>query len=64
MITPKKSTAIKKGKILEHPAAKMELTTKLKVESETPIILNVDGELYENIPFEVKIIKNTLKMYR
>ena len=25
--------------------------------------VNVDGELYENVPFEVKIISNTLRVY-
>ncbi|MBE5756371.1 MAG: diacylglycerol kinase family lipid kinase [Clostridiales bacterium] len=54
---------LKKGKILEYPTTKMELTEKIKIESEIPLVINVDGELYENIPFEVTVVHDKLKMF-
>ena len=56
---------LKKGKILELPQAEHQKTTQVKVE--IPLehwTVNVDGELYEDIPFEVKVVSNTLKVYR
>ena len=56
---------LKKGKILELPQAEHQKTTEVKVE--IPLehwTVNVDGELYEDIPFEVKVVSNTLKIYR
>ena len=38
-----------------------EIKIELPVEHYT---VNVDGELYEDIPFEVKVVSNTLKVYR
>ncbi len=55
---------LKRGKILSMKQATHCTFEKIKIETETPCTVNVDGELYENIPFEVKIVSNTLKMYR
>ena len=37
---------------------------KVKITTNGPYTVNVDGELYENIPFEVEIVSNKLRMYR
>ncbi len=55
---------LKRGKILSMKQATHCTCENIKIETETPCTVNVDGELYENIPFEVKIVSNTLKMYR
>ena len=36
----------------------------VQIQTNSPCTVNVDGELYENVPFDVKIVSNTLKMYR
>ncbi len=55
---------LKKGKILSLPQAEHYLCDQVKIQTELPCTVNVDGELYNDIPFEVEIVKNTLKMYR
>ncbi len=55
---------LKKGKILNVKETLSEKLESVKIASIKPCTLNVDGELYDNIPFEVEIIKNKLKMYR
>lgn len=55
---------LKRGKILTMKQATHCTCENVKIETDKPCTVNVDGELYENIPFEVKIVSNTLKMYR
>lgn len=55
---------LKRGKILTMKQATHCTCENIKIETDKPCTVNVDGELYENIPFEVKIVSNTLKMYR
>ena len=55
---------LKKGKILESPNATAIVSDKIKVITKDPAIVNLDGELYEGIPFEVEVVSNTLKMHR
>ncbi len=53
-----------KGKILTVPQAKEEPCKKVKITAKSPYVVNVDGELYPDIPFEVQIVSDTLRMYR
>lgn len=55
---------LKKGKILLLKQSEHFECDSVKIQTQKPCTINVDGELYENIPFEVKIVPNTLKMYR
>ncbi len=55
---------LKRGKILTMKQAQHFTCEDIKIQTEQPCTVNVDGELYDNIPFDVKIISNTLKMYR
>lgn len=55
---------LKAGKVFKIKQTTHEKTEKIKVTLPTPYVVNVDGELYENIPFEVEIVKNKLKIYR
>ncbi len=55
---------LKKGKVLTLKQATHLTTDKIKVETKIPCVVNVDGELYENIPFEIEIVSNKLKIYR
>ena len=55
---------LKKGKILTMPEAEHKTAEVIKITPKTDYVVNVDGELYENIPFEVEIVKNALKVYR
>lgn len=55
---------LKLGKILKAKQTTHKKGTIFKVDTELPCSVNVDGELYENIPFEVEIVSDKLKVYR
>ncbi|MBO5714285.1 MAG: diacylglycerol kinase family lipid kinase, partial [Clostridia bacterium] len=53
---------LKKGKILTFPQTHHEKMKSIKITTDKPVTINVDGELYDNIPFEVDIVSNKLKL--
>lgn len=53
-----------KGKILQEDFTSFVRGQKVEVTSSRPLTVQVDGELYENIPFSVEIVRGKLKMYR
>ena len=55
---------LKKGKILSLKQAEHFECQKVNIKTDEPCTINVDGELYDNVPFNVEIVSNTLKMYR
>jgi YegS/Rv2252/BmrU family lipid kinase len=55
---------LKKGKILEIPQAHHYQTKKVSVFPTEKFTVNVDGELYDDVPFEVEIVSDKLKVYR
>ena len=55
---------LKMGKIFKLKETVHQKTSKVKIEMPIPYTVNVDGELYDNIPFEVEIVSNKLKIYR
>lgn len=55
---------LKKGTLLSLKQAHHYTTDKIEVVSQAPYTVNVDGELYENIPFKVEVVTNTLRIYR
>lgn len=54
---------LKKGKIMEVAETLHDLTEEVKIYPEGNYTVNVDGELYDNIPFEVKVVSDTLRVY-
>ena len=52
-----------KGKILEYQKTTHFLCDRIRFEPLVPCTVQLDGELYKNLPFDVKICKG-LKMYR
>ena len=53
-----------KGKILEEPFTRIERAEHVEIYPEKDLIIQVDGELYEGLPFIVDIVKNKLRMFR
>ena len=53
-----------KGKILEEPFTRFERTEHVEIFPEKELVIQVDGELYEGLPFIVDVIKNKLRMFR
>ena len=55
---------LKNGKLLTLKQSTHKKATEIKIVPNGDYCVNVDGELYENIPFEVKIISNKLRVFR
>ena len=55
---------LKKGKILTFPQTHHEKMKSIKIFTNKPVTINVDGELYDDIPFEIDIVSDKLKLYR
>ena len=53
-----------KGRILEESFTRFERCEHLEVVPEKPLTVQVDGELYDGLPFVVDIVKDRLRMYR
>ena len=55
---------LKKGKLLTLKQAHHSTTQEIEITTNVPYTVNVDGELYENIPFKVEIKSNLLRIHR
>ena len=55
---------LKKGKILSMKETTHKNMQKIKITPNKPYTVNVDGELYDNIPFEVEIVSDKLRVFR
>lgn len=55
---------LKKGKLLTLKQAHHKLAKRVEIFPEGDYSVNVDGELYDNIPFVVEVVSNTLRIYR
>ncbi len=55
---------LKGGKVLTLKESEHRTMREIKIYPKGDYVVNVDGELYKNIPFEVKIVSDTLRVYR
>lgn len=53
-----------RGRILQRAYTKHHRAPALKVEFMPAATIQIDGELYDNLPFDVRIVSNQLKIYR
>lgn len=52
-----------KGKVMTFKETEEKKITSIKIECDFPYTVNIDGELYENVPFEVEIVSDKLKVF-
>lgn len=52
------------GKILEQDFTSMERVERVKIEFDKPVTVQVDGELYDGLDFDLSIVKSGIKVYR
>ena len=52
------------GKILEQSFTTMERVEHVKLTFDRSVTIQIDGELYENIDFDLSIVKSGIKIYR
>lgn len=55
---------LKAGKVLSLKESEHKPIKNIKITAKSPYTVNVDGELYDDIPFEVTVVSDTLRMYR
>ena len=48
---------------MELPQTFHDKTEEVKIYPKGSYTVNVDGELYDDIPFEVRIVSDTLRVY-
>ena len=53
-----------KGKILEQSFTSKKNGENVKIEFDEPVTVQIDGELYDNLKFDVSIVKGGLKLIR
>ena len=53
-----------KGKILELNFTSFERQERVKIEFENPVTIQIDGELYEGIDFDVSVVKGGINIFR
>ena len=51
-------------RILELPTTSFRRAPTLKVASDTPLAVQIDGEIYEDLPFDVRVISSALRVFR
>jgi len=52
------------GTILKWKHTIHERTPRLEAEFMPPATIQIDGELYDGLPFDVRVVHNKLRMYR
>lgn len=55
---------LKGGKLLSLKQANHQTMKSIKITTEGDYAVNVDGELYYNVPFEVRIVSDKLRVFR
>ncbi len=53
-----------KRRVLELRQTVFKQQTRLNVRADVPMPLQIDGEIYENLPFDVRLIHGELRFYR
>ena len=53
-----------KGKILEQSFTSKEYAENVRIEFDSPVTIQIDGELYDDLKFDLSIVKGGLKMIR
>ncbi len=53
-----------RGRILELPTTLFRRDRRLCIQSDAPMPIQIDGEIYEGLPFDVHLVSGVLRMYR
>lgn len=61
---PKAFIKLMKGKILEQDFTTFELKERVRIDFDSPVTVQIDGELYEGLNFDVSIVKGGINVFR
>ena len=51
-------------RVLELKSTVFKRQTALRIRSDTPMPIQIDGEIYEDLPFDVRVVHGVLRFYR
>ena len=61
---PRAFMKLMKGKILEQDFTSFERVEHVRLEFDKPVTIQVDGELYDDLDFDLSIVKGGVKIFR
>ena len=50
--------------VLTHPKTRFHRAERLRLVSDAPMPLQIDGEIYEDLPFDVRVVHDALRVFR
>ena len=53
-----------KRRVLELPTTTYRRDERLRVRADAPMPIQIDGEIYEGLPFDVRVVADRLRVYR
>ena len=53
-----------RGRVADLPTAQTDRRPALKIASDSPMPVQIDGEIYEDLPFDVRVVHDVLRVYR
>lgn len=53
-----------KRRILDLPTTVHRRVKRLKITADAPMPIQIDGEIYENLPFDVRVVPGALRIFR
>ena len=53
-----------KRKILTLPTTAFRRDSRLRITSDSPMSIQIDGEIYDDLPFDVRVVPGGLRVYR
>lgn len=53
-----------KRQILTLPTTAFRRDSRLRIESAAPMPIQIDGEIYEDLPFDLRVVSGVLRVYR
>lgn len=61
---PRAFVKLLKGRILSLPETNFKRQDQVTIRSDGPMPIQIDGEIYETLPFDVHLVTNKLRIYR
>lgn len=61
---PRAFVKLLKGRILSLPETSFKRQDQVTIRSDGPMPIQIDGEIYETLPFDVHLVTNKLRIYR
>ena len=61
---PRAFVKLMRRQVLRLKATRFKRQSALAVRADTPMPIQIDGEIYENLPFDVRLVHGVLRFYR